>query len=151
ILVLALILLGAALWTVTDAGTGAAWLVALALAGFLPASEVATALVNRAVASRFGAVALPGLALAEGVPTRLRTLVVMPTLLSDEAELRAHIERLEVHHLAGAGGDLSFALLSDGLDADREVMDGDAGLIAMAQEAIAALNLRYGPAPGGKR
>ncbi|WP_159967998.1 hypothetical protein, partial [Raoultella sp. 18098] len=61
------------------------------------------------------------------------------------------IESLEVHHLAGAGGDLSFALLSDGLDADTEVLPGDAHLIGIAQEAIAALNHRHGPAPGGKR
>ena len=155
ILVLAAMLLGLAFWAVfaTDASAAVptGLLAALALAAFLPATEVATALVQRAVASRSGATSLPALALADGVPANLRTLVVVPTLLSSEAELLSHIESLEVHHLAGAGGDLSFALLSDGLDADTEALDGDAHLIGIAQEAIAALNQRHGPAPGGKR
>ncbi|WP_459708486.1 hypothetical protein, partial [Paraburkholderia sp. 2C] len=70
----------------------------------------------------FGAVTLPGLELTAGVPSSLRTLVAVPTLLTSEAELREQIERLEVHHLAGGSGDLSFALLADGLDADEEVL-----------------------------
>ena len=151
ILALAAVFLGAALWMAGRHGTHTAWLVALAIAGFLPATELATVLINRLATRRFGPVGLPGLELTQGVPASLRTLVVVPTLLTSEADLRAHIESLEVHHLAGAGGDLSFALLSDGLDADTEVVASDSHLIRLAQEAIAALNLRHGPAPGGKR
>lgn len=151
IVVLACAVLGAALYSAGMQGISAHWLVALAVAGLLPATEVASVLVNHLVTRRFGPVRLPGLALTDGVPTGLRTLVVVPTLLTGEAELRAHIESLEVHHLAGAGGDLSFALLSDGLDATTEVQEGDSRLLTIAQEAIAALNLRHGPAPGGKR
>lgn len=155
ILALAVLLLGAAGWALLGAGALAAispaLLAALALAAFLPATELATAFVQRAITARTRAAVLPALALADGVPAHLRTLVVMPTLLTSEAELLEHIERLEVHHLAGAGGELCFALLSDGLDADTEVQDGDAHLISVAQEAIAALNRRHGPAPGGPR
>ncbi|GAA3990300.1 glucoamylase family protein [Comamonas faecalis] len=155
ILALAAMLLGLAFWAAFATGASAAapagLLAALALAAFLPATEVATAFVQRAIAARAGPVGLPALALVDGVPANLRTLVVVPTLLSSEAELRSHIESLEVHHLAGASGDLSFALLSDGLDADTEVQDGDAHLIGIAQKAIAILNQRHGPAPGGKR
>ncbi len=125
----------------------AVWLVGLAL----PATEVATALVQRLVAWRFGAALLPGLELSGGVPTALRTLVAVPTLLGSETELREQIERLEVHYLAGGGGDMVFALLTDGLDADSEALPGDAALLATATEAIAALNLRHGPAPAGTR
>lgn len=151
IMALAVVLLGMALWLAGVHGIHPGWLVALALAGLLPATEVASVLVNRLVTRRFGPVGLPGLALTDGVPAGLRTLVVVPTLLTSEADLRAHIESLEVHHLAGAGGDLSFALLSDGLDAATEVVASDHHLIRVAQEAIAALNLRHGPAPGGQR
>ncbi|KQP20079.1 glycosyl transferase [Pseudorhodoferax sp. Leaf267] len=136
-------------WLPVGAGLAvvALWLLGLAL----PASEVATALVQRAAAWRFGATLLPGLELAGGVPEALRTLVAVPTLLGSEAELREQIERLEVHHLAGGGGDLVFALLTDGLDAASETLPGDAALLAVAHEAIAALNQRHGPAPGGAR
>ncbi|WP_324734045.1 GH36-type glycosyl hydrolase domain-containing protein [Pseudomonas paeninsulae] len=151
ILLLATTLLALALWTLAIPGVTAGWLMLLAVLGFLPATEVATALVNRTVTWSFGAMTLPGLELASGVPQALRSLVAVPTLLTSEADLLEQIERLEVHHLAGAGGDLSFALLTDGLDADQQVVEADAPLLAVAVAAIAQLNQRYGPAPGGSR
>ncbi|MFV3131949.1 GH36-type glycosyl hydrolase domain-containing protein [Niveispirillum sp. KHB5.9] len=144
-------LLAAALWAVLPPDTGIILPLLLAMAAFLPATELATALVNRAVTWSFGAVTLPGLDLTGGVPASLRTLVAVPTLLTGEADLREQIERLEVHHLAGGGGDLTFALLTDGMDGDREVLDGDTALLALATAFIADLNSRHGPGPAGKR
>ena len=132
-------------------GLEAGWLAILALTGFFPATEVATALVNRAVTWSFGATTLPGLELAAGVPQSLRTLVAVPTLLTSEGDLLEQIERLEVHHLAGASGDLAYVLLSDGVDADQEVLESDARLLAVAADAIERLNRRYEAAPAGDR
>ena len=119
--------------------------------GFLPTTEVATALVNRTVTWSFGATILPGLELAAGVPQSLRTLVAVPTLLTSESDLLEQIEQLEVHHLAGATGDLSYVLLFDGVDADQEVLQSDAHLLGAAAAAIERLNRRYEPGPGGSR
>jgi cyclic beta-1,2-glucan synthetase len=140
-----------ALWALATPGLAVGWLALFALIGFLPATEVASALVNRAVTWSFGATTLPGLALTAGIPPSLRTIVAVPTLLTSKADLLEQIERLEVHHLAGAGGDLTFALLSDGVDANQEVLEGDAHLLGVAAEAIGRLNRRYGPGPGGSR
>src|SRR5690606_24691276 len=74
-----------------------------------------------------------------------------PTLLTSVAELLADIEQLEVHYLSGSGGDLVYALLTDGLDADAETTPGDAPLLAAGAAAIAQLNQQHGPAPGGSR
>jgi cyclic beta-1,2-glucan synthetase len=144
-------LIALALWALSTAGLSGSWLAVLALVGFIPASEVATALVNRAVAWMFGVTSLPGLELAEGVPNSLRTLVAVPALLTSEADLLEQIERLEVHFLSGAGGDLTFALLSDGVDADQEILPDDAVLLDQAAAAIAQLNQRHGPGPSGNR
>lgn len=149
LIALATLVLALAAGLLAASSIGAAWLALFAVLGFIPASEVATALINRAVTRNFGASALPGLELAHGVPDHLRTLVAVPTLLGNAADLREQIERLEVHHLSGAGGDLAFALVIDGIDADREVLPGDAPLLAIAATAINGLNLRYGPCPGG--
>lgn len=151
IAVVTLALVLGALVVLSGAGLSVLWLLLAAFCAVLPASEVATALVNRAVAWSFGAVTLPGLDLKAGVPASLRTLVAVPTLLTGEADLREQVERLEVHHLSGTGGDFAFALLTDGLDADSEIVDGDAALLDIAVEAIAQLNLTYGPGPCGDR
>jgi cyclic beta-1,2-glucan synthetase len=148
-LIVTAILLGLAFYVLSDAGIG--WLLLFALFAFLPASDVATTLVNRAITMSAGARILPGIDLAKGVPSSLRTLVAVPALLGEEAELLEQIERLEVHHLASAGGDISFALLLDGVDADREVLPDDARFLAVAADAMAQLNNQYGPGPGGDR
>ena len=61
---------------------------------------------------------LPRLALPRGVPPTLKTLVAVPTLLANEAQIADQVRRLGIHYLANAGGRLSFAILSDWTDAD---------------------------------
>ncbi|KKC35810.1 glycosyl transferase [Devosia epidermidihirudinis] len=151
ILALTVLLLALAVWALTATGGTAGWLLAFAIIALLPMTEVATALINRGVAWSFGATTLPALELTSGVPPSLRTLIAVPTLLTTEADLIEQIEQLEVHHLAGASGDLVFALLLDGVDADEETLEGDAELLATAAAAIARLNERYGPGPAGDR
>ena len=129
----------------------APWLGLWLLAMLLPASEIASEFINRGVAWRVGAVALPGLELAGGVPASLRTLVAVPTLLTGKADLLEQIERLEVHFLASGGGDIVLALLTDGMDAGSERLASDEVLLTLAAEGIAVLNQRHGPAPAGPR
>ncbi|WP_241557058.1 hypothetical protein [Marinomonas hwangdonensis] len=126
------------------------WLL-WAVVAFIPATEVAFAIVNRLVTWRFGAVMLPGLELKAGVPTSLRTLIAVPTLLTSEADLLEQTERLEVHYLSGIDGDVSFALLTDGKDADLEELESDALLLERATLEIERLNQRYGEGPSGPR
>src|ERR1019366_2654283 len=106
--------------------------------------DAAIALVNRAVARGVGATILPGMALRGGIPPNLRTLVVVPALLTTRAALDAQIDRLEVHYLASLDGELYFALLSDWVDAPSETMASDQVLLSAAAAGIAHLNQRHG-------
>jgi cyclic beta-1,2-glucan synthetase len=151
IALLSAILLAWPLVALSRAGTGAWALGVLAAFGIVLAVDAAMALVNGSITSRLGARILPALALKDGVPAHLRTLVVVPTILTTRETLAAHLEHLEVHHLASLDGDLCFALLSDWLDAPEEQVDGDDVLLDDAVEGIARLNRRYGPAPAGER
>ena len=127
-------------------------LALLGLVALIPASDLAVALVNRSVADQLGPRPLPRLELRDGVPPRLRTLVVMPTLLTGEAEIEEHVGRLEIHYLANPDGDVHFALLSDWTDAPTETMPEDDRLLAAAVDGVARLNRRHGRAPdGGER
>ena len=138
-------------WALSLAGLQGAWLALFGFTVVIPMSELATALVHRLITRRLGTEPLCGLALEGGVPRSLRTLVVVPTLLSSEADMREQVEQLEVHHLAGGTGDLTFALLPDGVDAAQEVVEGDEQLLGVAQDAIDRLNQRYGPGSAGPR
>ena len=132
-------------------GLSATWLLVLAVLGLIPAVDVAVAIVNQLVTQGFRATLLPAMALRSGISGDLRTLVAVPTLLTSVADIGELVARLEVHYLASPPGDLHFALLSDWADATSEHVDGDGELMAAAQEGVARLNRRYGPAAGGER
>ena len=149
IVLFAALLLVLAFWTLGVSALG--WAALLALAAFIPATEVATAFVNRAVTWSFGASRLPGLELKDGIPSSLRTMVAVPSLLTGREQLLDQVEQLEVHFLSGTGGDISFALLLDGLDADQEMVEGEDALLAEGQAAVDRLNDIHGPGPAGDR
>ncbi len=124
-------------------------LTLLAILALIPASDLAIALINRGITDLLGPRTLPRLELKGGIPTELRTIVVIPTLLTSPKEVTTLVERLEIHYLANPDGDLRFALLSDWVDASSEHLPNDAELLETATQGIANLNERYGPAPGG--
>jgi hypothetical protein len=117
----------------------------LAIVGFIPASDVAVAAVNRAITEQIGASTLPGLELRGGVPPDLATVVVVPMLLTTPSAIEEQIEKLEVHHLSNPDANLRFALLSDWKDSDAERSIDDDKLLDVAVAGIARLNDRYGP------
>jgi len=124
-------------------------LLVLALLAVVPASDLAIALLNRSVTALVTPAVLPRLELRDGVPPHLRTMVVVPMLLTDGADVNEQIERLEVHYLANPNGDLRFAILTDWLDAPTESMPDDDETLGAAREGIARLNRRHGAAPDG--
>ncbi|NNM61163.1 MAG: glycosyl transferase, partial [Steroidobacteraceae bacterium] len=133
-------------------GTEIGWFLAgFALLGVVPAVDAAVALVNRAVARGIHASLLPGLELRDGVPVELRTLVVIPTLLTTTAALETHIDRLEIHYLASPREQVYFALITDWSDAPQEAMPSDEPLLRAASLGIGRLNARHPSAAGDDR
>jgi cyclic beta-1,2-glucan synthetase len=126
-------------------------LALFALLAAIPALDSAVAILNRAVTRRVEATRLPALALREGVPPELRTMIVMPTLLTSPKTLEEEIERLEIHYLASPEGDFYFALLSDWADSNAESLPQDEALFKAAAAGIARLNVRHGPGSAGPR
>jgi cyclic beta-1,2-glucan synthetase len=151
VVALALAFVALPLRLAAEAGATGLWLVVLAAAGFVLASDAAVACINRLAMWTFGATALPGFALEGGIPTPLRTLVVVPVLLTTETAIADQVARLELHHLVSRDGEVHFALLSDWTDSVTEHAHTDARLLATVQAGIARLNHEYGTAPGGDR
>jgi len=147
----ALLLLGFPILFHIEASVDWILLAVLGVLGAVPAIDSAVSLVNQGVTRRLGATQVPGLELEGGVPAHLRTLVVVPTMLTRRESITEQVERLEIHHLASIGGEIQFALLSDWADAATETVEGDDALLQTALDAIARLNRRHAPAPGGDR
>ncbi len=151
IAVVTAIILALALTAVAYAGIRDWLLPLLAIAGLVPASDVAIAIINRAITRQVGGRTLPGLELRDGVTPDLRTIIVMPVLLADAPSIGKQIERLEDHHLSNPDDSFTFALITDWQDCRTEHNAGDATLLATATAGIARLNARYGPALNGQR
>ena len=128
---------------------GPAELFVLGLSAAVLAVDLAVALVNRIATALLEPRALPKLELRDGVPTSLRTMIVVPTLLTSHVDIEEQIKRLEVHYLANLDANIFFALLSDWTDATQETLSGDDELLAAAVDGIAHLNQRYGPTADG--
>ncbi|NTV65528.1 MAG: glycosyl transferase, partial [Oscillochloris sp.] len=110
----------------------------------IPASALASELVNRTVTSMLRPRVLPRLDLTAGIPAELTTIVVVPTLLLTPDSVIRQLNNLEVIALANQDQNLHFALLTDFADAPEENMPEDASLLDAAAEHMRQLAERHG-------
>ncbi len=117
----------------------------VALLVFLPATAIASSVINWVVTNNIAPRLLPRLDFQDGIPVAYQTLVVIPTLLHDTAEIDSLLQQMELHFLRNSDPALFFALLTDYADAPTQHMPADVDLIRLAQAGIAALNAKYRP------
>ncbi len=151
IAIIATLLLATALCVIAAAGASGWVFLPLTLLGLFIATETAVTLVNRGITDELGPAVLPGLEFRDGISSKFRTMVVVPTLLTSSAAIDELIERIEVHHLASPVGDIRFALLSDWTDSLTEIEPSDEALLGEAIAGIDRLNAQHAAAPDGPR
>ena len=86
-IIVAGIVLAIPLFLLAAAGIEGRWLSLLGIVGVIPAIDLSVALVNRAVTRVCGPTLLPALELTGGVPSHLRTLIAVPTMLTTRAAI----------------------------------------------------------------
>jgi cellobiose phosphorylase len=119
---------------------------ALGLVGLLTllcAGHLSVALVNWLATLLATPRPLPRMDFSKGIPQALRTLVVVPTMLTSAQNIEDLIEGLEVRFLANRDDHLHFGLLTDFRDAAEETLPEDERLLRLARERIEALNKNY--------
>ena len=110
----------------------------------IPATQGAVDLVNNTVTTVFKAEALPKMDFSKGVPAAFTTLVVVPTLLSKEKQVRELFDELEVRYLANRDRNIHFGLLTDLPDSvTRPRQDDTDPLVDLAIQLTDELNERY--------
>ena len=140
---LALLILAVPCLALVGQGISPLFLVVLAVLGILPAIDLATAIVNQAITHEVQPQIIPGLELVDGVPDTARTLIVIPSLIADNASIDELLSRLEIHHLASHQENIFYALLSDWTDSAAEITSLDQELYKTAQRGIDRLNQQH--------
>lgn len=126
------------------AGGANKWLLGAAgVLSLLAASQLAVALVNWATQLMVAPHSLPRMDFSAKIPAAFRTLVVVPTLLTNNSDVPNLVEALEVRFLANRDDNLFFGLLTDFQDADRETLPEDESLLRLARASIEELNKKY--------
>jgi cyclic beta-1,2-glucan synthetase len=126
------------------AGGWHSWALGLiGLLSLLGTSHLAVALANWLVTLLAIPHPLPRMDFSKGVPPELRTLVVVPTMLTSIQNIEDLIEGLEVRFLANRDDNLHFGLLTDFRDALEETLPEDEPLLQRARQRIEELNEKY--------
>jgi cyclic beta-1,2-glucan synthetase len=112
----------------------------------LPASQTAVDFMNHLVTHLLPPRALPKLDFSEGVPQNCATLVAVPSLLLNDAQVHDLVLDLEIRFLANRDPNIYFALLTDAPDSDRPIDERDA-LVTVCRQLMEGLNRRYPEAP----
>jgi cyclic beta-1,2-glucan synthetase len=120
-------------------------LTALVLLLLIPAADVAIALAQRAIVRAIPPRRLPRLDFSERVPDHARTMVVVPTMLTNADSVAALLEHVEVLALGNLDPRIHFAILGDFTDAEASDLPGDAPILEAARGGIETLNRRFGP------
>ena len=108
----------------------------------LPVSQSAVEVMNYLTTALLRPRILPKLDFCEGIPDDCVTMVVVPTLLLSEKQVRRLVEDLEIRYLGNANRNLHFALLSDMPDS-AETPNEDDPLVELAGRLIRELNQKY--------
>jgi cyclic beta-1,2-glucan synthetase len=120
------------------------------LLALLPASQGAVDLVNNTVSALMKADSLPKLDYSKGVPADAISLVVVPTLLFSETQIRELFDELEARYLSNQDPNIHFGLLTDLPDTKARPLDEKSNPLAIfAAQCVNELNAKYAREKGG--
>ncbi len=116
----------------------------LAFFSLIPLSEVSCQLINFLLTQILPPTALPKMSFEKGIPPECKTLVVVPSMLSNPEAIQEEVHRLEIRYLANPDPSLLFALFCDFSDAPQQHMKEDAALLETVLMQLKALESKYG-------
>lgn len=126
-----------------ESGASRIMVIVLGVLGLIPASEIATSLVNSVLSRTIRPARLPKLELKEGIPEEMATMVIVPTLIPNVKRTLDLIDNLEVFYYANKDDNIYFTLLGDFKDANTEVLPEDEEIIKRALDRIGQLNQKH--------
>ena len=86
---------------------------------------------------------IPKMDFRNGIPKESSTFVVIPTIISEEKQIKKLVKKLEVYYISNKTENMYFALLGDCSASDTKELESDDNLIKVALEEINKLNQKY--------
>ena len=118
-------------------------LVLTGLAVAIPVSEIAISLTNWIVVKVQKPTVFVKLELKDGIPDEMKTIVVIPAILSDEKRVAQLIETMENHYISNSEKNLYFALVGAFKDFGEVDAEDDVEILQATFEGILDLNHKY--------
>lgn len=109
----------------------------------IPLLSLVLNITNYIYSNRFPPKLIPKLNFKDEIPEEFSTLVVVPTLITDEDRVVELIKSLEVHYLSNRQKNIYYALLGDFKDIDEKQAPEDERIIEKGTELISQLNRKY--------
>lgn len=110
----------------------------------VPISELSIQLVNLLLIQILPPTLLPRMSFENVLPSKCKTLVVIPSMLLHPEAIQEEIHRLEIRYLANPDPFLYFSLFYDFSDSPQQHTKEDAALIEIALNELKALESKYG-------
>ena len=123
------------------------WAAALLLS-LIPASVLAITILNWAITRSLPPRTLCKLDFKRGLPADCRTLIAIPVVIADAAEVPGLAEQMETHWLSNPDPNVQVALLADLADAPDARLPGDEVIEQALRDEVRRLNRHY-PSGGG--
>ncbi len=118
-------------------------LLIAALAVLIPSSEIAISFINWIVTKIQKPTVFVRLELKDGIPDDLRTIVVIPAIISNEKRVAELLETMENHYISNREKNLYFALIGAFKDFGEAKAEDDGKILRATFDGIRNLNRKY--------
>lgn len=118
-------------------------LILAGLVVLIPSTEMAIAFVNWIVCKIQKPTVFARLELKQGIPDDLRTIVVIPAIITSELRVSELIETMENHYISNSEKNLFFALIGAFKDFGQVDAADDENILRATFEGIKELNRKY--------
>ena len=110
---------------------------------FIAISQLVIQIVNEILNNTVRVKILPKLDYSKGIPEESKTMVVIPTIISNTDKIKEMFDKLETFYIINKSDNLYFTLLGDAKSSNNEIEEFDKELTEYGKEYASKLNEKY--------
>ena len=110
---------------------------------FIPISQIISQIINEIILWFTPTTVIPKLDYSKGIPKSAKTMVVIPTIVSNKEKIKEMFDCLETFYLINKSDNLYFTLLGDVKASDNKICDYDQEISEYGEMFAEKLNNKY--------